>query len=392
MNSMLIGSQPDSERSQHATASAERPIRVCFMIDQLRVAGVESQLLLLLRSLDRSKVEPYLCLLDGTSEQSRELEPGDCPVVRLGVRSLHRPSSAWKAVRFGRFLRRERIDVLQTFFADSKYFGMPVARLAGVRGTANSRLDIGFWVRPVDRWLGRLYNRLINATLVNCEACRKSVIADEHASPDSVVVVPNGLVLSRFTQVPAPRADGDDLHRVGVVANLRAVKSLDVFVRAAKSLTTAHPEVDFQIAGDGEMRAELESLIDTLGIQDRFKLLGPVEDIPTFLSGLAVAVLCSSSEGAPNAITEYMAAARPIVATSVGGNGELIEDGRYGLLVPPGNAERLAGAIGRLLSDRALAAKLGANARERAIREYGVETQARRYEQFYDDLLQRTRS
>lgn len=367
------------------------PIRVCFMIDQLRVGGVESQLLLLLRWLDRTKVEPSLCLLDGSDELSRSLEPEDCPVIRLGVRALHHPSSAWKAVRFGRFLRRHRIDVLQTFFADSKYFGTPIAKLAGVRGIARSRLDIGFWVKPIDRWLGRLYGRMIDATLTNCEACRQSVIRDERASPNSVAVIPNGLVLSRFTDLPAPGECDGGVQRVGVVANLRAVKNLDLFVRAADAVGASHPNARFLLAGEGESRPQLEALIESLGIQDRCQLLGRVSDVPDFVGSLDVAVLCSSSEGAPNAITEYMAAARPIVATAVGGNGELIEDGQHGLLIPPGSVEHLAAAIARLLDDRALASQLGAKARERAIREYGVEIQARRYEQFYDGLPRRTR-
>ena len=368
-----------------------RPIYVCFMLDQLRVGGVESQLLLLLKWLDRTKVKPHLCLLDGSDELSRSLEPDDCTVIRLGVRSLRHPSSAWKAIRLGRFLRQHRIDVLQTFFADSKYFGTPVARLAGVRGIARSRLDIGFWVRPIDRWLGRIYSRMIDATLTNCEACRQSVIHDELACPDSVAVIPNGLVLSRFTDLAAPEQHNVRTQRVGVVANLRTVKNLDLFVQAAKAIAESHPGSQFLLAGEGETRPELEALIESLGIQSRCQLLGRVDDVPKFVGSLDVAVLCSSSEGAPNAITEYMAAARPIVATSVGGNAELIEDEIHGLLVLSGSVEHLTAAIARLLDDRTLAAKLAGNARERAIREYSVETYARRYESFYSELLQMKR-
>src|SRR5438128_946332 len=72
---------------------ARRPVRVCFLIDRLATAGKETQLLALLHHLDRSRVQPYLCLLDGEDDVSRSLEPRDCPVQRLGVRSLHRPST-----------------------------------------------------------------------------------------------------------------------------------------------------------------------------------------------------------------------------------------------------------------------------------------------------------
>src|SRR5260370_42362670 len=92
---------------------AARPVRVCFMIDELAPAGTESQLLALIRRLDRRRVQPYLCLLRGHSAVSRSLEPDCCPVRRLGVGPLHSPATLARACRLARFLRRERIDVLQ---------------------------------------------------------------------------------------------------------------------------------------------------------------------------------------------------------------------------------------------------------------------------------------
>src|SRR5579872_6415149 len=91
-------------------AAAPRPVRVCFLIDELATAGTETQLLALVRHLDRARVLPYLCLLRGEAPASRALEPDDCPVLRLGIGSLRHPRTLLSAVRFARFLRRERID------------------------------------------------------------------------------------------------------------------------------------------------------------------------------------------------------------------------------------------------------------------------------------------
>jgi L-malate glycosyltransferase len=368
----------------------ERPLRVCFMIDNLRVAGVESQLLLLLNRLDRSRIQPCLCILNGASEASRSLEPGDCPVLRLEVKALHHPSSLPRSLRLARFLRRERIDVLQTFFADSTYLGVLAGKLARVPCIVRSRLDIGFWVRPIDRLLGRICSRLVDATVANCEAARQSVIADERARPDSVVIIPNGVDLSRFQPVAAIRAAKRATAGpvVGAVANLKPWKNIDVLVRAAAKLAETHPTMVFRVAGAGECRAELEQLIGSLGLQDRFKLLGTVTDIPAFLADLDIAVLCSQTEGAPNAIMEYMVAGLPIVATAVGGNAEMIDAELSGLLVPAGDVERLAAAIDRLVRDKSLAARLAENAKDKAIREYGVEAYVSRYVRLYAGLLQ----
>src|SRR5687768_14680812 len=106
------------------------PIRVCFLIDMLRVGGTETHLLNLIAGLDRSKVVPHLCLLDGTTKSSRQLEPANCEVHRLGVKGLARLSTLGKLFEFRRRLRAWNIDVLQVHFPDSTYFGVAGGVLA----------------------------------------------------------------------------------------------------------------------------------------------------------------------------------------------------------------------------------------------------------------------
>jgi glycosyltransferase involved in cell wall biosynthesis len=361
-------------------------VRVCFVIDRLGIAGTETQLLRLIAGLDRSRVAPYLCLLDGEDEASRSLEPDDCPVLRLGVRRLRHPSVLRQAWRFARFLRKERIDAVQMHFPDSLYFAGPVAKIAGVPHILRTRRDLGFWMKPADRWLGRLYNRIVTATIANCEACRQAVIEQEGASPDSVAVLVNGIELDRLLSIALPSAMNDRKRQVvGMVANLRPVKGPDVFIRAAATVASGRPDVTFRIAGAGDEESA-RRLIHELGVEDRVELIGSVRDVPSLLGELDVAVLTSHSEGLSSALLEYMAAARPIVATAVGATVELIEDGVHGLLVPPGNPEAVAGAIERLLADRRLAATLGLAARKRAGQRYSQAAMLRRYEDFYTSL------
>src|SRR6476661_598130 len=112
---------PVAAQSEPGTA----PVRVCFMIDRLTRAGTETQLLALIRELDRGRVEPTLVLLDGEDDISRALEPADCPVLRLGVRKFVSVTAARAAMRLRAFWRETRPDVLQTYFLDSAYFGVP---------------------------------------------------------------------------------------------------------------------------------------------------------------------------------------------------------------------------------------------------------------------------
>jgi glycosyltransferase involved in cell wall biosynthesis len=153
-------------------------------------------------------------------------------------------------------------------------------------------------------------------------------------------------------------------------------------------LAGEQPGVVYEVAGEGELRQELERQARELGLQGRFVLRGRVDDVPAFLSQLHVAVLCSHAEGMSNALLEYMAAGRAVVATAVGAARDLIVDGVHGLLVPPGDAMAMAGAIGRLLRQPELAVRLGQAARARANQRYTRAAMVRRFEDFYDELGQ----
>jgi glycosyltransferase involved in cell wall biosynthesis len=361
-----------------------RPARVCFLIDDLAPAGTESQLLALIRHLDRARVRPYLVLLRGDNAASQRLLPEGCPCLRLGVGSLKHPATAVKSLRFIHFLWRERIDVVQAYFPDSSYFGIVAGWLAGVPHRLRTRNNIGHWLTPAHRRLGRALNLLTTATVANCAAARSALLNDENPPSRSVFVLENGVDLERFLSLDLPR---EPARRVGAVANLRHVKGLDVLVAAAGRLAEEFPEVSFHVAGEGPEREKLQQGIHAHGLEGRFHLPGAVADIPGFLAGLDIAVLPSRAEGMPNAVLEYMAAARPLVATAVGATPEMVRDGTDGLLVPPDDPAALAGAIARLLRDRQLARRLGASARERAASRYGRAAMVRRFEDFYTSLV-----
>jgi glycosyltransferase involved in cell wall biosynthesis len=303
------------------------------------------------------------------------------------VGSLHGPGALLRAWRFARFLRRERIDVVQVYFPDSTYFGVPVARLAGVRRVVRTRNNLGHWLTPLHRVLGRLLNGLTTASVANSEACRRALIEAERPRPESVVVHENGVDPSRFTAVKPLTGRPGSVRRVGVVANLRHVKGLDVLVEAAALLAAEYPETVFRVAGEGPERAALKRQAEERGVAGRFAWLGTVADIPAFLSQVEIGVLCSRAEGMPNAVLEYMAAGRAVVATAVGSTTDVLADGVHGLLVRPDDAGGLAGALRRLLDDPAQAARLGAAARQRAESHYSPAARARRFEDFYERLM-----
>jgi glycosyltransferase involved in cell wall biosynthesis len=369
-----------------AVSRAARPVGVCFVMDRLSRAGTESQLLALLRHLDRDRVRPSLCLLNGSEANSRRLQPIGCPTLDLRLRRLASPGTPAAAARLAAFWRLHRVDVVQTYFLDSTYFAVPLARICGIRNVVRVRNNTGYWLTPRHRLLGRIVGRLAPVTLTNSEGARQSVIAADRLRPDRVRVIENGVDLGRFPNLGEPNT-GRSVVRIGAVANLRPVKNIDGLIRVAADICRDDGRVRFEVAGEGDQRTGLEMQARAAGLAGRFVLSGSVADVPTFLGTLDIAVLPSHSESMSNALLEYMAAGRAIVATDVGSNAAVARNGREGLIVAAGDDRALGTAIRRFLADPSLARRLGAAARRRVEAEFDFGTTVRRFETFYESLV-----
>ena len=362
------------------------PITVCFVIDALSRAGTESQLLALIRGLDRSRVRPVLCLLNGTDEVSQGLLPDDCPTLVLGVKRLVGRKAISGALALRRFWRRHRVQIVQTYFLDSTYFAAPLARLCGIRRVVRVRNNVGYWLTPKHRWLGRLVGKCCTRTLTNSEAGRDAIIQTERTPARAVAVIANGVDLDRFPIRRWPDLRRADV-RFGMVGNLRTIKNVDGLIRVMARVMADYPQITLEVAGEGDQRPELERLIADRDLHGRVVLRGSVRDIPAFLESVDVAVLPSHSESLSNAVLEYMAAERALIATDVGANATLIRDGEDGLIVPPNDEAALEEAFRRVLGDADLGRVMGRSARRRVEAEYSRGQMLKVFHQFYDELM-----
>jgi glycosyltransferase involved in cell wall biosynthesis len=366
------------------TSLALDPVRVAFLIDRLGIGGTEIQLLALIRHLDRTRVKPHLILLDGQDATSAALRPADCPVLALGVTALCSPRGVRQLGHLARYLKQQRIEVVQTYFLDSTYFGVLAAELAGARAVIRVRNNTNYWMTPGHRLLGRLINPLVSLTVCNCEAGREAVLRDERPDASAVVVVENGVDLDRFDHIPPVDPTQGRPRRVGMVANLRPVKGIDILIRAAALVVQEDPGVEFVVVGEGPQRRELERLVGELGLTGRFHLPGIWDDIPAFLATLDIAVLTSRAEGMPNAVLEYMAAGRPVVASAVGAIPHLIDPERSGVVVPPGDPESLATGLKRLLSAPGNMPLFGETGRHLVRERYDRPSVSRRFSEIWE--------
>ena len=170
---------------------------------------------------------------------------------------------------------------------------------------------------------------------------------------------------------------------IGIVARLDPIKNHIGLINAMPRIVTQLSDTVLLIIGDGPIRSELENEVAALGLTDHVRFLGTRSDVPELLSLLDLFVLCSHNEGLSLTLIEASAASKPIVATNVGGNSEVVEQGVNGLLVPPNQPEALATAILMLLSDPATALRMGQAGRLKFESEFTLDTMVRKYEELY---------
>ena len=242
--------------------------------------------------------------------------------------------------------------------------------------------------------------RWANAATLPFDAVRWAVSAEVVASmwprwraATEVLVhgVPLATLQSRRAERAGARADQgwrDDDVVVAIVANLRANKDYPTLFAAAATAVAEEPRLRFVSIGQGPLEAELRRSLATLGLGDRFTMLGYHEDPAAVVVGADVFTLSSRHEGLPIALLEAMALGVPSVVTAVGGNAEVVTDAVDGLLVPPGDPEALAAAYVGLARDPAARARLGGAAATRA-EAFDIAATARILEARYRTLVAR---
>ncbi len=363
------------------------PVRTLFVIDELDIGGTEQQILELVKRLDRRRYIPLVCCFR-PGRVSAEIEAAGVPVFVLPKRAVVDIRLVWRLVRL---MRRERIGLLQTYLFTANTWARLAGILARVPVIVTSERNVDVWEQATKRVIGLWLNRWTRLTSGNSEAV-KEYLTGKGVPRDKLRVVYNGVDATRFE---TPVASDDTKAELGIpphhsvvclLARLEPQKDPRAFLQAAAMLIQKMPAVSFLVVGGGSLRADLERESRELGIETRVIFTGPRRDVHRLLAACDVSVNSSLKEGMSNTIMESMAAGKPVVATTVGGNPELVADGVTGFLVPPRDVVALAHAIERILADPPLAKTMGHQARERIAQRFSVAAMVEETERLYDEV------
>ena len=368
-------------------------VRIALFAPLLGTGGTQRHLQQVLALLDPERFTAEVLTLRPGGEVEDELRAAGVSVRSLGVGGrLSSPSTLRAIVATARMLRRARVDVVHGYQWRPALVGALAGRLAGVPLRLASKRSLTGDDRQARRaW--RHIARQVDTVIVNADALR--VEGEQRGMRCRWVLLQNGVDTEHFRLPPADAgaraALGLDPRRpvIGTIGRLEDRKGHDQLLRAAGAMLAGangrRPQI--VIVGDGPLRERLAGQARSLGVADSVRFAGTVADVRPVLAAMDVFVLPSHAEGMSNALMEAMAAARPVVATAVGGNIEVVTEGETGLLVPPADPAALVRAVDGLLRDPERASKLGAAARQVVSRRFGARARVAELERLYEERL-----
>lgn len=361
-------------------------LRVCHVSMTLQTGGLENLLVEIARHCDSRDFDLHFVALDGIGQPAKNIEVLGWPVTSLTANGQEKLSKRQRLTALKQLMQSGQFDVVHSHNTLAHFYATAAAKWAGIPVVVNTQHGRGCGNSWKARLQFRLANlrtdRIIGVSRDATELCRR----DDPFAKQRMHPILNGIDIKRFA------FSGPAQKPVAIsVARLSPEKDFSTLLRATQIVVAQHPDFRLRIVGDGRERTKLEQLRDELKLDWHVEFLGERHDVPQLLAQAGFFVSSSKSEGISLTLLEAMAVGLPIVATNVGGNPEIVQDGTTGRLVPSQDPQALAAAISETLSDPSLWRIQGALGRQRVEAEFNITHMVAAYEQLYRDLVHQKR-
>jgi glycosyltransferase involved in cell wall biosynthesis len=357
-------------------------MKVLFVGPNLAAGGAERQWSILLPGLRERGIDARLIALDGGGPMAEPLHRSGVP---FDVIDMRHQADLRRLLRSG-LVRGFVPDAVVSRSVSGLYVGYALARWRRAAHVHNDHRQVGMALTPrreaMTRLLARRIDRVIVVSADQVEAWR-----ERHYPAERIVRVANGVDAPEIadTKLEIRRELGiaQDAVAALLVATLRPEKDVPAFVRAVRRARETQPELIGLVAGEGPDRPAVEQ---AAAGDPAVRLLGHRDDITRLLKAADLFVLSSRFEAVPMAILEAMAAGLPVLATGVGSIPDMVADGQSGLLVDPGDADAMAGALATLAADRSLREAMGAQGAQRHRERWNADTMVEGYARVLEEL------
>lgn len=346
----------------------------------------------LISGLDKSRFTPLLGCLDGVGVLGKQLEG-----AHVAVKHLSRQPGLDMGLfgRIVRLIRQEKIHLVHAHQYTAFFYASLAALSTGFRKilfTEHGRIYPDF-VRPKRVAVNKLVIPLIPPVVAVSRSVSESLRRYEKIHPKRIKIVVNGIDPEKFRNKGSGKALREVLgiprrdSIVAIIARLCDYKNHENLIRALSIAHRENPCITLLIVGDGPIREELETLTRCLDLGNKVIFTGVRQDIPDILHTADIAALCSYYEGTSITLLEAMAAGKPVIASRIAGNPDVVEDGKTGILVSPDDPEEIARAIIRLVNSPSLRDEMGNAGYQRCLKHYTLRRMVQEYETLYDQIL-----
>ena len=367
-------------------------INVLHVIYSFYTGGAEEVIVNYGKSYDKEKFNIFVCVITSGDHMLDKLRQTGVSIYILN-KSKRFDLGVMRKIRG--IIKGENIDILHLHNPPAQNYAIIPSFFTGVKLRVRTEHNVYYKNRvmrfyAIVNYILTLFQRKVIACSENVQL---SQIRDYKLPKKKIITISNGIDPTPFEiQVSKSylKTKYDIQARdfvILTIGNLIEQKGHRYFIQAAQHILNKFKNVTFLIVGDGRKRAELTEQISAHNLQDSIFLLGKCSDIPELLSVSDIFVLTSLWEGLPIVLLEAMAARKAIIATDVGGNSQVIIDGKSGFLIPPANSLIAAEKIEKLLMDSKLRKLLANNAYEIFIKNYTMNVMVKKTEAFYRSLL-----
>jgi len=366
-----------------------KQIHICHVLQSLEPGGLENGVVNVVNGLDHARFRSSICCLNQIGAFAQRII---VPNVRIQAFGRHPGLDIALIGKLVSYFRSTRPDIVHTRNAEAFFYGFLAAKIARVPSIVHSEHGRSFDDRKLrfvfQRWMSVFTDRIFAVT----DQLRSDLVAHVGLRREDVEVLYNGVDLGKFVQEPR-----NDIRRelglldtdfvIGSVGRLVSVKNYSLLLHAMQAIK--NDCVRLLLVGDGPERIRLSRQAENLGIAHQVQFLGHRDDVARCLAAMDVFVLPSISEGMSNTLLEAMGAGIPVVASNVGGNPEILRNGREGLLFASNSIEALKSAIDELMSRPEYRNELAVAARRRVQGEFTQSAMISRYEGFYASIAPR---
>lgn len=384
----------------------KKKVKILRIITRLNVGGSSIHTILLSAYLNSDRFETILVKgREGDCEGNMQdllRKKNICPII---IPELGREISLMKDwITFKKLFKlicKEKPDIVHTHTAKAGFLGRVAAKLAGVPiiiHTFHGHLFhsyFGYFKTKLFIFTERFLTSFSTKLIAVSENIKKDIVKKYRiCNPSKIIFIPLGLELDQFLNLQGEKGNlrkelhlSEETPLIGIVARLVPIKGHQYFLETTKEVNKIYPMAKFLIVGDGELREQLENLAKQLGVRENVIFCGFRKDLTRIYADLDIVVLSSLNEGLPVTVIEALASAKPVVATNVGGTGDLIEDKITGLLVPPRNSKALAEGILYLLNNPEESIRMGKNGQRKVYPALNYTRLVRDIERLYIELL-----